>query len=343
MRIALAALLFTCLPITAFADQNPVGFHSSTLADSRNGRAVEMVVWYPSGTAAVTQLIGDDAVFVGAPAVLDAPPTAGKHPLLVLSHGYRGNWSNQVWLASALAHKGYIVAAINHPGTTTHDRSPQAAAQLWQRPVDVSRAIDGVMSQPEKFGMVDNGRITVVGHSLGGWTALEIAGARFEPDRFAHDCKAHPQLASCTVYEKINPASSFESKAALSADLRDKRVTSLVTLDLGLSRGFTDESLAELQIPALVIAAGAPSRELPAELESANLAKRLPPASSRYVEISDASHFSFLSVCKPGAQAMLEEDIPGDGIICQDGDSARPREVIQQQITSQIAEFLQAL
>ncbi len=98
MRIALAALLFTCLPITAFADENPVGFHSSALADSRNGRAVEMVVWYPSGTAAVTQLIGDDAVFVGAPAVLDAPPTAGKHPLLVLSHGYRGNWSNQRWL-----------------------------------------------------------------------------------------------------------------------------------------------------------------------------------------------------------------------------------------------------
>lgn len=75
----------------------------------------------------------------------------------------------------------------------------------------------------------------------------------------------------------------------------------------------------------------------------ANLAKRLPPASSRYVEISDASHFSFLSVCKPGAHAMLEEDVPGDGIICQDGDSARPRQVIQQQITSQIAEFLQAL
>ena len=39
---------------------------------------------------------------------------------------------------------------------------------------------------------------------------------------------------------------------------------------------------------------------------------------------------------------MLEEEVPGDGIICRDGDSGRPREVIQQQITSLIAEFLQS-
>lgn len=60
------------------------------------------------------------------------------------------------------------------------------------------------------------------------------------------------------------------------------------------------------------------------------------------VEISDASHFSFLSVCKPGAEVMLEEEVPGDGIICRDGDSARTRGLIQQQITSLIAEFLQS-
>ncbi|CAI9006810.1 Dienelactone hydrolase [Pseudomonas chlororaphis] len=342
LKIAFGALLLTWLATTALADENPVGFQTSILADSHNGRALEMVVWYPSATTAATQMIGDDVVFVGAPAVRDAPPAAGKHPLLVLSHGYRGNWSNQIWLASALAHRGYIVAALNHPGTTTHDLSPQAAAQLWQRPVDLRRVIDRVTTQPEKFGSVANGRIAVVGHSLGGWTALEIAGARFDPDRFAQECKAHPQLSSCTNYGKIKPVSTSESKAALAADLRDKRVTAVVALDLGFSRGLTDESLAALPVPALVIAAGAPSHDLPAELESANLAKRLPSASSRYVEISDASHFSFLSVCKPGAEVMLEEDVPGDGIICRDGDSARPREVIQQQVAALIAEFLQS-
>lgn len=341
MKIAFGALVLTGLTHLAFADETPVGFQSSTLPDPHNGRALEMVVWYPSTTTLATQLIADDPVFTGAPAVRNAPPVAGRHPLVVLSHGYRGNWANQIWLASALAQKGYIVAAVNHPGTTTHDRSPQAAAQLWQRPLDVSRVIDSVTAQPQEFGSVADGRIAVVGHSLGGWTAMEIAGARFDPERFANDCEAHPQLSSCSVYKQINPGNTPESVAALTGDLHDKRVTAVVALDLGLSRGLTDESLAAIAIPALVIGAGAPSSDLPAELESANLAKRLPPASSRYVELSDVSHFTFLQVCKPGAQAMLEEDVPGDGIICQDGKNARPREELQQQITSLIAEFLQ--
>lgn len=259
---------------------------------------------------------------------------------MVLSHGFGGNWINQTWLASALAHKGYIVAAVNHPGTTSRDRSPQAAAQLWQRPVDLSRTIDAVMTQPEQFGVVAKHRIAAVGHSLGGWTVMEIAGARFDPDRFALDCTTHPKLASCTVYQQMNPASTPASNARLAADLSDKRVTAVVSLDLGLSRGMTDESLAALPVPALVISAGAPSAELPAQLESADLAKRLPQVSTRYIEINDASHFSFMSVCKPGAVALLEEAVPGDGIICGDGEGARPRQVIQQQVTSLNAEFL---
>lgn len=195
---------------------------------------------------------------------------------MVLSHGNGGSWINQTWLASALAHQGYIVAAVNHPGTTSRDRSPQAAALLWQRPVDLSRAIDAVTAQPEKFGAVAKDRIAIVGHSLGGWTVLEAGGARFDPERFAEDCKVHPQLSSCTAYQQMNTASTAQSKARLAADWRDKRVTAVVSLDLGLSRGMTDASLAAYPVPILVIAAGVPSKELPAELESVDLAKRLP-------------------------------------------------------------------
>ena len=56
--------------------------------------------------------------------------------------------------------------------------------------------------------------------------------------------------------------------------------------------------------------------------------------------ISDACHFSVLSQCKPDAQALHEKEVPGDGIIGVDGDSARPRGLIHQQITSLISEFL---
>ncbi|VVP79305.1 hypothetical protein PS918_02132 [Pseudomonas fluorescens] len=340
MKTVLGVLLLISINVNAFAGDNPIGFRASTLPDKQNDRPLELVVWYPTATAATPQLIADTPVFEGALAVRDAPPAAGAHPLVVLSHGFRGNWGNQSWLASALVHQGYIVAAVNHPGTTTRDRNPKAAAQLWQRPVDLQRAIDAVIAQPEHFGSVAKGQIAVVGHSLGGWTALEIAGARFDPDRFTQDCVINPQLAPCSVYKQINPDSTPASKALLLADLSDKRVTAIVSLDLGLSRGMTDESLAALPVPILVIAAGAPSEDLPARLESADLAKRLPAATNRYVEIKDASHFSFLSICKPGAVALLEEDAPGDSVICRDGANARPRVLIQQQIASLITEFL---
>ena len=337
MKTTLAALFLVCLATPAFADNSPIGFQNTTLPDAHGNRPLQMVVWYPAKTAKAPELIRDDAVFHGALAVPDAPPASGRHPLVVISHGNGGKWGNQVWLASALAHQGYIVAAVNHPGTTSKDRSPEAAAQLWQRPKDLSRAIDAVLTQPKQFGAVENRRIAVIGHSLGGWTVLEAAGARFDPALFAQDCTAHPQLVACTAYRQMNP-----DNAKVAADLSDKRVSALVSLDLGLSRGMTDASHAALPVPTLVIAAGAPSEDLPAQLESADLAKRLPAATTRYVEINDATHFSFTSICKPGAIEMLEEDAPGDGVICQDRDNARPRKVIQQQVVALISDFLAA-
>lgn len=340
MKAPRSALLLMCLTAPVFASDNPIGFQTTTLPDTLNNRPLEMAVWYPATTNANPKLIADNVVFIGVLAVPDAAPTPGKHPLVVLSHGYGGNWGKQAWLASALAQQGYIVAAINHPGTTSQDRSAQAAAQLWQRPKDLSRAIDALLAQPASFGAVDSGRIAVVGHSLGGWTVMETAGARFDPALFARDCSAHPTLVACTAYREMNPEGTPNGKEQLAADLSDKRVSAVVSLDLGLSRGFTDASLAVLPVRALVIAAGAPSADLPAQMESADMAKRLPKASTQYVEIRDASHFSFMSQCKPGAAAILDADVPGDGIICQDGEDARPRPVIQQQVITLISEFL---
>jgi len=340
VKTTLAALFLVCLATPAFADNSPIGFQNTTLPDAHGNRPLQMVVWYPAKTAKAPELIRDDAVFHGALAVPDAPPAAGEHPLVVLSHGYGGNWGNQVWLASALAHQGYIVAAVNHPGTTSKDRSPEAAAQLWQRPKDLSRAIDALLAQATPFGAADSGRIAVIGHSLGGWTVMESAGARFDPALFARDCDAHPTLVACKAYREMNPEGTPSGKAQVAADLSDKRVTAVVSLDLGLSRGFTDASLAALPVPALVIAGGVPTEDMAPELESADMVRRMAKASTQYVEIADATHFSFMSICKPGAIALIEESSPGDGMICRDGEGARARGVIQQQVVGLITGFL---
>lgn len=318
-----------------------IGFQHITLADEGNNRPLDVAVFYPVSSSSQAATIGENAVFPGITVSKNAAPESGEHPLIVVSHGYGGSWFNQLWLAQALVKQGYIVAAPNHPGTTFKDMRVENAQVLWQRPHDLSRVITALIATPEKTGRVDEKRIAAVGHSLGGWTVLELAGGRFSTDQFEKDCLTHAGLASCKVYEKMQVAKNAASRVQLDKSLADPRISAVISLDMGLARGFTAESLAAINIPVLIMAAGYPNEELPAELESHALAQKLPPAHSAYKEIADATHFSFMQRCKPGAVEIINAENPGDGMICLDG-GERSREQIHQEVAKDVSEFLQA-
>ena len=109
---------------------------------------------------------------MGTWAAVNASPDEEIHPLLLLSHGYGGNWRNLNWLASLMAAQGYIVAAVNHPGTTSGNKNEADAQRLWLRPQDLRRALDELIASPEIAGEVDPQRIAAIGQSLGGWTVI---------------------------------------------------------------------------------------------------------------------------------------------------------------------------
>jgi predicted dienelactone hydrolase len=92
------------------------------------------------------------------------------------------------WIAAALAEAGFIVAGPNHPGTTSGDSSPAETVKLWQRTADLSAVIDRLSIDPEWRDALDPARIGVVGFSIGGATAMEIAGARADLDAYARYC-----------------------------------------------------------------------------------------------------------------------------------------------------------
>ena len=328
----LALILFSGFPVLA-ADS--VGFRELTLPATAEARALDVAFWYPAdgGPAA---MLGDNKAFVGVSVVKDGAMQPGLHPLVVLSHGYGGNWTNQMWLAAELVRHGYVIAAPNHPGTTTRDMDPSEGAKLWQRPRDIAHVIDALIADPALGVAAD--RIAVIGHSLGGWTAIEAAGGRFDADQFAAECQAHPALAACDVYRELGVGCDAQARAALGQDLKDARIKAAVSLDLGLARGFDPASLAAIDVSVLVIAAGSENPKIPAKLESRYLADHLPAAHTRYVEIAEAQHFSFLALCKPGAAALLEEETPGDGIICEDG--AGDRAAIHAQVADLVIAFL---
>lgn len=230
------------------------------------------------------------------------------------------------------------MAAPDHPGTTTFDRSPAQAAKLWERPNDLRRVIEALTADPSLAGSIEPGRIAAIGHSLGGWTVAALGGARFSAERFAQDCRTYPNPRTCGLAGELGIATPHQH-TPLDGDLQDARIGAIVSLDLGLARGFTPESLAKVDVPALIIGAGVDIGDLPAKLESGYLASGLPKTSSRYAEIPDAMHFSFMQACKPGAVDLIEADDPGDGIVCKDG-GGRDRAAIHRQVADMIATFL---
>lgn len=302
-------------------------------------RQLSVAVLYPTSATDPSTVIAENPVFIGHSMVKDAPVESKARPLVLLSHGMGGNWRNQLWLAKALVQQGYLVATVSHPGTTTGDINSSTGSTLWERPRDLSRVLDFLTTSPKWAASVKTNQVAAVGHSLGGWTVMALGGGRFDPQRFSDDCKKNSWLVSCAAYQQMGAGRDEPSRALLSQSLRDPRVKAVVSFDLGLARGIDPASLSSFPIPALIIGAGPHRKELPSDMESGFLAQHMPAATTQTLTIQDAGHFSFLQLCKPGAVAILNEEEPGDGMICLDGEG-RSRAAIHQQVIQTVSRFL---
>ncbi len=99
--------------------------------------------------------------------------------LVLLAHGFGGSTARLDAFARALATAGYVVAAPSFP--LTNDHAPgghmTALADLTQQPADLSFVADRLLGGPSEpgdplAGRIDPGSLGVVGHSLGGATAI---------------------------------------------------------------------------------------------------------------------------------------------------------------------------
>lgn len=327
------SLLILCNSAVAF----DVGFTQITLTDDPN-RPLNTAIWYPTSDKSDTTLIGDNPAFIGTQVIKDAQIQSGTFPVILLSHGYRGNWRNQNWLATKLASRGYIVAAADHPGTTSFDQSPEQAAKWWERPRDVSRMLDYLLSETSWKQSANADNITAIGHSLGGWTVMQLAGARIDRQTFEANCLNYPNPRTCGLSEELG-LSKVQAKEPSNKDLSDPRIQRVVSLDLGLARSFSVNSLEDINKPTLILAAGIDIGDLPQALESGYIAEHIPLNSRHYKVYKKATHFSFIQSCKTGAIAMLNEEVQGDGIICKD-DIGTSRDQLHKLFFNDIANFL---
>ncbi|MDH5938267.1 alpha/beta hydrolase family protein [Vibrio splendidus] len=333
IHLLFTSLLFLCASSIA----SDVGFTQVTLTDDPN-RPLNTAIWYPTQDESNTSLIGDNPAFIGTRVIKDGEIQSGTFPVVLLSHGYRGNWRNQNWLATELTSRGYIVAATDHPGTTSFDQSPEQAAKWWERPRDITRTLDYLLSEVLWKQSVNANNITAIGHSLGGWTVMQLAGAKIDGDTFEAECLIYPNPRTCGLSDELG-LSQVQTTEPNNKDLSDPRIQRVVSLDLGLARSFSVGSLNDIRVPTLILAAGIDIGDLPQALESGYIAEHMPLNLRRYKVYESATHFSFIQSCKPGAVPMLEEEVPGDGIICKDG-VGTSRNQLHQLILNDIISFL---
>jgi len=100
------------------------------------------------------------------------PQGAGPHPVILLLHGFPGHERN-FDLAQILRRAGYVAVVFHYRGAWGSEGDFSFSHVL----ADTVEAVN-YLRQPESVERykIDVDNITAIGHSMGGWTALHLAG-----------------------------------------------------------------------------------------------------------------------------------------------------------------------
>lgn len=190
-------------------------------------------------------------------------------PLVVISHGFGADRRFLGYLAYHLASYGLTVVALEHPASnvawlTSNPINPSRtqpknnilpASEFVDRPKDVSFVLDR-LSRLNQFsntleGKFNTDQVTVIGHSLGGYTALALAGAPLSLDYLRQFCNDPNPVV-------FSPADLLQCNAAdltgTAPDLQDRRVKQTILLNPVIGRLFDQKSLAQVKVPTLMLA-----------------------------------------------------------------------------------------
>lgn len=119
------------------------------------------------------------------------PAKAGRHPLVLFSHGFKGLSGQSAQLTKALAAAGYLVLAPDHQDRFSNpDKAALGPQQDFDAPAqwtddtyrdradDLKEVLAAALDEPGLQAEIDPQRLVLMGHSLGGYTILGLAGAR---------------------------------------------------------------------------------------------------------------------------------------------------------------------
>jgi predicted dienelactone hydrolase len=266
------------------------------------GPTLTGAVWYPCAAAKGETDIGG-AVILGTK---DCAIVGDKLPLIVITHGRAGWFGGHHDTAAALADAGFVVAAINHPGDTSTDKSRVDDLSVFLgRPLDIKRLIDFMLGAWPDAGKIDRDRIGLFGFSMGGYTGLVVAGANPNLRKGLAGCEGSKFRLCEQLRNNEIPVQSLA---------HDSRVKAAVIVDPGPSFFFPAENLRDVKIPLQLWSSDPKlSSKYDSGCCSLGIKDRLSSKPDFHL-VTNAIHFSFLAPCSPDDLKELARiciDAPG--------------------------------
>jgi predicted dienelactone hydrolase len=196
---------------------------------------------------------------------LYTPNLAEAAPVIVISHGIAADRQDFSELAQHLASHGFAVAVLDHPGSdrqhfqnllrglTQEIAEPN---EFINRPLDVSYLLDE-LEQLNQAGAPLHDRLNlqkvgVIGHSLGGYTALALAGAQLNLDLLRRECQ--PSFIDLNSANLSMPLQCEALQTTIDPQpLQDDRVQAIVAVNSVSNSVFGQEGLRSVQVPVMLI------------------------------------------------------------------------------------------
>jgi predicted dienelactone hydrolase len=270
-----------------------VGFQHFNIPDPKDGRPIEVGVWYPTDAIPIRQRLE-----LGEQTVADNAPVRGDHlPMVVISHGHGGSYAGHVDTAAALANAGFVVAALTHTGDNWRDES--LATQIWERPRQLKVLTDYMVGVWPQHASLDVDRIGAFGFSAGGFTVLVEAGGAPDLTRIAPHCMDHPGFETCQIVaaQPLDPAAPVTWT-------HDVRIKAVVSAAPAIGFAFGRDGLAPVRQP-LQLWRAADDRVLPDPYYAEAVREDLPTPPETHV-VAKAGHYDFLPPCS----AQLAKSAP---------------------------------